>query len=99
VHESHDKVREDHGIWNELLRDRFVLAYEDDHGHWYDRNHCENRSIRSESPRTVRRPVVCGGIGHRVVRLSSRGGGPGQLSKQSRCAGEADLLNVLSVPM
>jgi len=38
VHESHDKVGEDHGVWNELLRDRFVLAYEDEDGHWYDRN-------------------------------------------------------------
>ena len=38
VHESHDKVGEDHGVWNELLRDRFVLAYEDENGHWYDRN-------------------------------------------------------------
>lgn len=38
VHESHDKVGEDHSAWNELLRDRFVLAYEDDRGHWYDRN-------------------------------------------------------------
>jgi len=38
VHESRDKVGEDHGTWNELLRDRFVLAYEDELGHWYDRN-------------------------------------------------------------
>jgi hypothetical protein len=38
VHESHDKVGDDHGVWNELLRDRFVLAYEDENGHWYDRN-------------------------------------------------------------
>jgi hypothetical protein len=38
VHESHDKVGDDHGVWNELLRDRFVLAYEDEDGHWYDRN-------------------------------------------------------------
>ncbi|MGH3940630.1 MAG: hypothetical protein ACRDTG_18735, partial [Pseudonocardiaceae bacterium] len=35
VHESRDKVGEDHGVWNELLRDRFVLAYEDEGGHWY----------------------------------------------------------------
>lgn len=38
VHQSHDKVGDDHGVWNELLRDRFVLAYEDEDGHWYDRN-------------------------------------------------------------
>lgn len=38
VHRTHDKAGEDHGIWNELLRDRFVLAYEDEAGHWYDRN-------------------------------------------------------------
>ncbi len=38
VHESHDKVGDDQGVWNELLRDRFVLAYEDENGHWYDRN-------------------------------------------------------------
>ncbi len=38
VHESHDKVGDDPGVWNELLRDRFVLAYEDEDGHWYDRN-------------------------------------------------------------
>jgi hypothetical protein len=38
VRECHDKVGDDHGVWNELLRDRFVLAYEDEDGHWYDRN-------------------------------------------------------------
>ncbi|MGH3932790.1 MAG: hypothetical protein ACRDTF_22770 [Pseudonocardiaceae bacterium] len=38
VHESRDKVGTDHGVWNELLRDRFVLAYEDEDGHWYDRH-------------------------------------------------------------
>jgi hypothetical protein len=38
VHKSRDKVGDDHGAWNELLRDRFVLAYEDEYGHWYDRN-------------------------------------------------------------
>jgi hypothetical protein len=38
VHESHDRVGDDHGVWNELLRDRFVLAYEDEAGHWYDWN-------------------------------------------------------------
>ncbi|MGH8921111.1 MAG: hypothetical protein ACRD0H_22725, partial [Actinomycetes bacterium] len=26
VHKSRDKVGDDHGVWNELLRDRFVLA-------------------------------------------------------------------------
>ncbi|MGI8814731.1 MAG: hypothetical protein ACR2G2_05435 [Pseudonocardia sp.] len=38
VHESRDKVGEDQNVWNELLRDRFVLAYEDEDGHWYDWN-------------------------------------------------------------
>jgi len=38
VHESHGKIGEDHDAWNQLLRDRFVLAYEDEQGHWYDRN-------------------------------------------------------------
>jgi hypothetical protein len=38
VHESHEQVGEDHGVWNEFLRDRFVLAYEDEDGHWYDRH-------------------------------------------------------------
>ncbi|MGQ0774947.1 MAG: hypothetical protein ACT4NY_11115, partial [Pseudonocardiales bacterium] len=38
VHRFRDKVGEDHGVWNELLRDRFVLAYEDEDGHWYDRH-------------------------------------------------------------
>lgn len=38
VHKSHEPAGDDHGAWNELLRDRFVLAYEDEHGHWYDRN-------------------------------------------------------------
>lgn len=38
VHKTHEPVGDDHGEWNELLRDRFVLAYEDERGHWYDRN-------------------------------------------------------------
>lgn len=38
VHKSRDKAGADQGVWNELLRDRFVLAYEDEGGHWYDRH-------------------------------------------------------------
>ena len=38
VHESRGKGETDQGVWNELLRDRFVLAYEDENGHWYDRH-------------------------------------------------------------
>jgi hypothetical protein len=38
VHKTHEHVGSDHREWNELLRDRFVLAYEDEYGHWYDRH-------------------------------------------------------------
>ncbi|MGI9001532.1 MAG: hypothetical protein ACR2GH_07675 [Pseudonocardia sp.] len=38
VHACRGQVGEDNNAWNELLRDRFVLAYEDEEGHWYDRN-------------------------------------------------------------
>ncbi|MGH8902734.1 MAG: hypothetical protein ACRDYA_13920 [Egibacteraceae bacterium] len=38
VHTSHQPVGENFDAWNGLLRDRFVLAYRDEHGDWYDRN-------------------------------------------------------------
>lgn len=38
VHTSHQPVGDDADVLNALLRDRFVLAYQDDRGYWYDRN-------------------------------------------------------------
>ncbi|MGH8896683.1 MAG: hypothetical protein ACRDZ4_06560 [Egibacteraceae bacterium] len=38
VRASHQPVGEDPEAWNGLLRDRFVLAYRDERGDWYDRN-------------------------------------------------------------
>lgn len=38
VHVTHQPADQDAEAWNGLLRDRFVLAYQDDRGYWYDWN-------------------------------------------------------------
>lgn len=38
VHQSHQPVDSNSDAWNSMLRDRFVLSYQDESGYWYDRH-------------------------------------------------------------